>query len=491
MGENEDKKLSELIESAMLEAPPDDIARRVTPWRRAMVEIVLGLLLTTITFGRGFLYYVLTFAGVLLLLGGFRTLRRVNAGFAWCFRLTLLNTACVVIPRVLDAALPIYVPSFLDGAGLAWLGTAIRLLTFIAMWRALCQVKAAAGQKPEAPAAKWLIAWYILAIVLALADTHGAMAVLMIVLYAVLLWLLWRMIKGIEEAGYEMRPAPVRMTNLALAAIITAVTLLGIAIGLTFFDKYPMHWQPQEDSGEAQLRAELAELGFPEDVLADLTDEEVRSFEGAEYVLVSGSEDQLTGGWVNGTDFEKLRMTHVSVRLPGEGGVWRTVVHFNWLDGAHFYGTEAFQAWLGEHYIGLGFAARGPYSGRVLYDADGGTMVSEYYSLTCGGETVESIFGSSNIYMLTGQFSFPSRGENQRGYLIYTQCLTEPADGNTDILAQPHYMKVLRPFVYPAADIMSADSPSLSFSGDMETYGHAFEDYVFRDILETETEGVS
>ena len=118
MGENEDKKLSELIESAMLEAPPDDIARRVTPWRRAMVEIVLGLLLTTITFGRGFLYYVLTFAGVLLLLGGFRTLRRVNAGFAWCFRLTLLNTACVVIPRVLDAALPMYVPSFLDGTGL-------------------------------------------------------------------------------------------------------------------------------------------------------------------------------------------------------------------------------------------------------------------------------------------------------------------------------------------------------------------------------------
>ena len=106
MGENEDKKLSELIESAMLEAPPDDIARRVTPWRRAMVEIVLGLLLTTITFGRGFLYYVLTFAGVLLLLGGFRTLRRVNAGFAWCFRLTLLNTACVVIPRVRYLSLP-------------------------------------------------------------------------------------------------------------------------------------------------------------------------------------------------------------------------------------------------------------------------------------------------------------------------------------------------------------------------------------------------
>ena len=52
---------------------------------------------------------------------------------------------------------------------------------------------------------------------------------LIIVLYAVLLWLLWRMIKGIEEAGYEMRPAPVRMTNLALAAIITAVPLLGIA----------------------------------------------------------------------------------------------------------------------------------------------------------------------------------------------------------------------------------------------------------------------
>ena len=32
----EDKKLDELIDSALPEAPPDNVAREVTPWRRAM-----------------------------------------------------------------------------------------------------------------------------------------------------------------------------------------------------------------------------------------------------------------------------------------------------------------------------------------------------------------------------------------------------------------------------------------------------------------------
>ena len=43
----EDKKLDELIDSALPETPPDNVAREVTPWRRAMTQLLWGLALTT------------------------------------------------------------------------------------------------------------------------------------------------------------------------------------------------------------------------------------------------------------------------------------------------------------------------------------------------------------------------------------------------------------------------------------------------------------
>ena len=484
-----DKRLDELIEEAMPALPPDEVARGVTPWRRAMRQIVCGLALTTVTFGHGFFYYVLPFAGTLLLLCGFRTLRRANAPFAWCFYLTCACTAAMALSYALSAVLPMYRPERL-AALLPWAVTAARLLTYLALWRALCRVRASAGQTPSAPAALGLSVLYALVIVFGLTGAAETVAALMLALYAVLLLLLWRMVRDIGEAGYELRPAAVRLPGAALAAIVAAATLLCIALGLALGDKYPMEWQAKEAGGEAELRAELAGLGFPEDILADLTDEEVRSFAGAEYVLVGDCDGQPGGGRVNGTDFEMLRLTHVVVRLPGEEPVWRVVLHFNWLDGAGFYGTEAFQAWLGDHYIGLGFAARGPYSGRVLYDADGGTLSSDYYSLADGSETVESVLGAQDIHTLTGRFSFPDGGENQRGYLIYTQYRTEPMDADTyaDILAQPHYLKVLSPYAYPASDILAM--PVTGTVRESETYGYAFEDFIHEDLAEREAKGV-
>ncbi len=181
------------------------------------------------------------------------------------------------------------------------------------------------------------------------------------------------------------------------------------------------------------------------------------------------------------------------MRLPGEEAAWRVILRFDWLDGAGFYGTEAFQAWLGEHYIGIGFAARGPYSGRVLYDSGSATMAADYYSLADGVETVDTILGAADIHMLTGQFSFPSSGENRRGYLIYTQYRTEPMtpDTLTDILAQPHYLKVLSPYAYPAMDILAPEMAEQRMMSDLEVYGYAFDDFSIDDLYKIEAEGVS
>ena len=462
----DDKKLDELIASALPPEPPDEVARGVTPWRRAMLQIVLGLALTMISLNYGLLYYALPLAGSILLLCAFRALRRENGWFRAAYIASAAAAAQIMLSICMYAVIEPYRPGWLMTA-LAWIRGVSTPAVPILLWRGLCSLRTAAGQPGRAPEALALVLWEAALYAFALSDVSGALAWLMLVLYIVLLWLLWRLTKSVEEDGYALRAAPVRLPNAALAVILVVATLLGAALGLAFGDKYPMDRHEKGPSGEAELRAELIELGFPEQVLADLTDEEVRSMEGAEYVMVKHDETP-DGGYI--LDFQTLGMDSVAVRLPGNERTWRVVVHFNWRENPGFYGTEAFQAYVGESYIGSGSAATGPYLGRVLYDVDGGTLVSDYYDLSAGNITQTGIiFGSPEIPSVIGLFSFPDEGENQRGYIIYTQYEIEP-DSVSHIYTQPHYDRVISPYAYPASEVLTPSPPVIGSHKDAYSF---------------------
>lgn len=484
----DDKRLDELIAAALPETPPDAVAEGVTPWRRAMLQVAIGLAFTMINLNFGLLHYALPFVGSALLLCAFRSLRRENGWFRAAYAVSTVETAQIMLSICMYSVIDLYRPGWLMTA-LAWTHQISAVLVLVGLWRGICSLRAAAGQDAKAPEAFALVLWQAAIFALALADVHGLLALLMLALYIVLVWLLWRLAKRVEEAGYALRAAPVRLPSAALAVILAAVTLLGVALGLAFGDKYPMDWYEKEPSGETELRAELIELGFPENVLSDLTDEEVRSFEGAQYVMVKHNETP-EGGYI--LDFQDLGMDSVAVRLPGNERTWRVVVHFNWRENPGFYGTEAFQAYVGESYIGAGSAVTGPYSGRVLYDEKGGTRVSDYYDLSAGSITQTGIIlGSPEIPNVKGIFSFPDKGENQRGYIIYTQYETEP-DSVAHMYTQPHYDRVISPYTYPASEALDPVRPALMNTDDAYSYTFNFlPPWRLWDYEGNHTEGVS
>ncbi len=486
----DDKRLDALIASALPTAPPEKVARAVTPWRRAMLEVIFGVAFTMIGVGWGILRYALPFAGALLLLLGFRALRRANVCFAACHVLAAIMTALSSLSLAADSLLPMYLPGWLPAA-LGYSRTAAFAALLVLFYLALRRLSRDAGQTQKATAAAALVCLYALTWLLAGLDGGGgAPAWLLLAAYLVSFWLLWRLARELEEAGYALESAPVRVSGRLLALIISAAVLLAVALGLSFGDKYPMDWHRAEENGAAELRAELAELGFPEDVLADLTDEELRTMEGARYVMTRYF-DTPKGGYASGS-FENLAMTSVAVRLPTEAPSWRVVVHFRWKEAPGFYGTEAFSARLNEGCIGRGFAARGPYSGRVLYDEDGETFASGYYSLRRAVDADNLDFFGVAADSLTGLMSFPDRGENQRGYLIYTQYETEPDDANSHIYTQPHYDRVVTPLAYPASEALSPRAPALMDTD--KAYRYVFNDVPPWRLWEyegPETEGVS
>ena len=84
----DDLRFDELLrEDAAALPPPSDSA--VNPWQTAMSQILWGMGLTTITLNLLYLDYILPALGAVLLVLGFRTLRRENAPLGWCYRLSL------------------------------------------------------------------------------------------------------------------------------------------------------------------------------------------------------------------------------------------------------------------------------------------------------------------------------------------------------------------------------------------------------------------
>ena len=102
-----DERLDELIASALPDTPPDAVAGGVTPWRRAMTQVLWGLGLSSITFSFYGLNYILPAIGHLLMLCGFRTLRRENRWFSALYvtavlRLLVFFAALVQLSMAID-----------------------------------------------------------------------------------------------------------------------------------------------------------------------------------------------------------------------------------------------------------------------------------------------------------------------------------------------------------------------------------------------------
>ena len=86
-------ELDRLLECGLADLPPGDVLEGVTPWKRAMNRVLLGMALTGITLNALCLNYLLPAVGMALLLLGFRALRRENRWFGACWGVTVARTA--------------------------------------------------------------------------------------------------------------------------------------------------------------------------------------------------------------------------------------------------------------------------------------------------------------------------------------------------------------------------------------------------------------
>lgn len=481
-----------LLAQSVDELPPEEIVADVTPWRRAMERVLFGLALCMVTLNFWCLNYLLPAIGTVLLLLGFRALRRENPWLGGCFVCAVLRTACVFPSLILNTTI---LPGDAFRSAAAAVSAALMLTLLLCFWQGLRAVRRKAGLPAQGGGAGSLLAWYVLMCVLAAVHYTGLLVpIAMLVGYVCILRSLFRLSRALDEAGYAIAPQPVRVTDRCIALVLAAALGIGCTLGYLFGSSYRMDWQPADTPKQTQtaaIRQQLLDLGFPEAVLNDLTPEDIAACDGALRVVavtedhpfndgrtVSHKESDGEGGVVSVLDtvydVRELRLTSVGVQLPGAQETWRVYHHFLWTTDPGFYGTEVLQIRPAYRSIPEGWSAAGDVTGRVLYDRDGQTFAAPYAALGARTFTANTVlWGEQTNTDLFAAFSLPRHAQHARGYVAYST--TEARDGYilSSGVYYTHQQSLLQ---YPAVTAMEKRMTSaFGNTGAFYTVQHALQ----------------
>ena len=448
-----DADFEAMLARSVPDTPPEEIVAEVTPWRRAMNRILFGMALCAITLNFLCLNYILPAVGTVLLLLGFRTLRRENRWLGGCFAVTVIRAVYFFATLVLNTTIlqsAVFTPAVTTA--LTVINAVLLLALYFCFWRGLLAVQKKAGLPAQTGGALALIVWYALVCVLAAVHYTGwIVPIAMLVGYGCILRSLCRLSGALDEAGYAIAPGPVRVTDRCLVLVIAAVLGIGCTLGYLFGGSYRMDWQPVDASTQAQteaVRQQLLGLGFPEEVLNDLAPEDIAACDGALRIVTETEDYPVNDGrnvlweaynekneryYVQDTvyDVKELRLTGVAVQLPGERETWMVFHHFLWTTDPGFYGTEAIQIRPACRSIPEGWAAAGDATGRVLYDRGGQTFAGALRLAGRADVTANTVlWGEQDEYRPFAAFSLPPALGTQfaRG-LTVAYSTTEARDG--------------------------------------------------------------
>ena len=399
--------------------PGAGAVEQVNPWRTPIRRIAWGMALTSITLNFLWLQYLLPVLGTVLQYLGLRTLRRSGPAFRLAWVLSCADMAWTALWLVLAATpwqltgLPAY------ALGLAVMAVQIvQLLALRAGLRAVCR---RAEVEPQGDPLRSAVIWQVLIAVLALSPlAQSWLAVApMIIAFVLIIRSLLRVGGSLGGAGYCLTDAPARVSSARLGwgYVLGCFALVLLASALVNHPR--LDAAPLPAPGETAIRQQLAGLGMPEEVLADLSDEHVRALEGALRVDVQEETMEFRPWWADTTAAEtppgtqRMRAAICYIELPDSR--MAVLNYFDWQMDSAYWNDAISLGW--QQYSASVTDLTG---GALLFDMDGQTCTAPLPKLGAGEVTTTSwLFGEQDELRITGTVSYPFGAENQRGYVLF------------------------------------------------------------------------
>ncbi len=319
--------------------------------KTSMNYILTGLLLSTITLNFLCLNYILPTVGIILLFLGYRSLRRENQWFFLCFVLAVLRIVLLFPTLVINATLLHSSFSESTVATLLNIGnTLILLLQILFLGIAFQTLQHSCGLNPHAKRIFTLLIWYGMIVALAYVSYTGTVGtIVMLIGYLLIIYSIYKLSKELGEIGYLLKPSAPKISNRNLSIVLALILAVGLTCGYILGNSYSMNWNATCTSAETansasdnikKIQKHLTDLGFPQNVLSDLSKEDLATCENASRIVVNISEESASA---RSTSEPDLRFTNIAVKLSDAPEHWMIIHHFQWLKNHSFYGTESIQ----------------------------------------------------------------------------------------------------------------------------------------------------
>ena len=422
------------LATALSELPPsEETVRDVTPWRTAMDRIILGLCLTCFTLNVWYLQCLLPAVGSLLIYFGFRTLRHGNRWFLYAWYISICKVIVLYIAMIFDAT------PFADDIPIGWavLFMAMTFALFSFFHLGLTQAAREVGQAPQRRPALWAVAWYAMLVLMALfvPDIGWLGVIPALIAFVCIIRSMLHIKEDLENWGYAVRAAPVKigcgrfsilyLNSLLLAVLLTAAASNHIAV--------PSYEQVLNSPETASIEANLQDLGFPEDLLERLPDEELLRLEDAYFCSVHRNGDKADAGSKKGIKAIRFDPVYVqtaphTIRVYEFFNFQEDILRSNFRTMTMLEPTRSAQV--------------SDITGGLTWSMDGTAYRSQ---LPISRQTHESMFfGSSTLP--SAIFSYPFFSKERAGYMAYTSY--EDDDKNLTCSVLRAYLTTYRNF-YP------------------------------------------
>lgn len=415
--------------------PPGEGMDAVTPWRRAMNQIVAGLCLTCFTLNFLGLQYLLPAVGAMELYLGARTLRGVNR---W-FRRFFIISACKGISLYINLALAAtpFQPYLSPLTAVS--GVPLTAALLVCFRQGLRQITRETAPDLRKDPALWALAWYAVLILLALFWPQPGWPVFLLLVFAFcrIVRALLSAAAELETDGYALHAAPVRISaerlrTVCFGSLAALVGLTMVLCGHTPLSGAAVAEAPLSPEGNA-AQQELAELGFDESWSRQLTEADLLSLRGA-VRLDDGGVEEIP----QGSDGDNLHENRVFFFLMPDGDV-RVLHFFSPGDGGGFW-----QCRLSVR----SNAAVTNCTARLMWQRNGAAYAAELAAEDGTMNTGLDFFGQTYTECSAEfpPFSWPLFSGNRRGYVLFTA--GQEANPQTILQERVEYRSDSRP-AYP------------------------------------------
>ena len=427
------------MEKEALEKEPLEKEPKENVWRIPFLKIMWSFLLTTITINFYSLQYILPVIGIALLLTGIHSLKEINESFHALWYLAIVRAVLFVVNLfVLSTPLSLY-QTVNESLGF------LSLIPQIAIYLVLRRSIRIVYQNHESQVKRDPLLWAsILMVVIGITVWMPQdLGILIALIFFVSFLVTMRSFYKVSDELYAIAPdVLVKYSKpfdwkIHMMFILICCSVVGLAC--TVSNHTVTSYVDQAESNELVIREELVQLGFPKEILDDMSDSNVKMLTGAIHVEVH--EEVLSF-------HKKASLNAYTVSTELSDNLLYVVIYFQWNQNKAIW-NDGFSIW-GEDGFEL-------IDGNLLCVRNGKDVISPINRFSCDIVTSNSIFfGEQQSRQITGMVCFPFNSKDQRGYVLYRVQLPEDQWLGCNGMEYAHFDHPLHlPFAYGDQRLLS------------------------------------